>query len=83
MLGPRLKVKEIYVVAADSPEELCQAVNTKLGELELQGLPVYCEKTGKWIQFLVETVLVVPKEMLGQQAPSNIVPVQGRLQPRP
>jgi len=83
MIGPRIKVKELACVTADTPEELCELASAKLqeedGSYEVQGLPM--QIGGQWIQFLVKTVLVIPKELMNQaqaQAP-RIMPVQGRL----
>ena len=77
MLPPRIRAARLEVVSADSPEELCSKVNEKLDTLDLQGLPTYCEKCGKWLQYLTEITIVIPKAMMAEE--SNIVPVKGNL----
>jgi len=75
MLPPRIRVKELHVITADSPQELVEKVNAELEKFEPQGLPMF--QNGQWVQFLVETVIVMPRAMAEQ---SGIVPVQKKFQ---
>lgn len=84
-MGPRIVVKAMTSVQAATPEELCNLVTPMLGKddksWEIHGLPQYCSDCKKWTQFLVQTALVVPRELLEQMqaAAPRVVPVSGNI----